>query len=133
MFNRVVHFEIHAANTEKIAKFYSDVFQWEIKKWENPNMEYWMIMTAPEGSKEPGINGGIVGRQGAAPKGGEPVTSFVSTIQVENVDEHITKVIAAGGKVTVPKMAIPGLAWLAYCTDPEGNIFGLYEENSDAE
>ncbi len=141
--NRVIHFEIHAADTAKVAEFYKSIFGWEVRKWDPPTpkatdgqaipiMDYWIVMTAPDGSKEPGINGGIVGRKGPNPKGGEPVTSFVCTIGVPSVDEYIKKIQAAGGKIALPKMAIPGLAWLAYCTDIEGNIFGIYADDKNA-
>jgi uncharacterized protein len=130
--NRVIHFEIHAADTAKTASFYRDTFGWEIRKWENPNVDYWIVMTAPEGSKEPGIDGGITGRMGLPPKGGEPVNAFVCTIHVPKVDEWIAKVIKAGGTLALPKMPIPGLAWLAYCKDIEGNIFGMFEDDKNA-
>ncbi len=136
--NRVIHFEIQAADPERLGKFYHDVFAWEIKEWKMPGVEvaeenrYWGVTTAPEGSKEPGINGGIVRRKGAMPQGGEPVTSFVCTIDVPSVDEYIKKIESAGGKVVVPKMPIPGLAWLAYCQDPEGNLFSIYEDDKNA-
>ena len=130
--NRVIHFEIHAADTAKMAEFYKSVFGWEVRKWDNPAMDYWIVMTAPDGATEPGINGGIVGRKGTAPKRGEPVSSFVCTIGVPSVDEYIKKIEAAGGKIALPKMAIPGLAWLAYCTDIEGNIFGIFEDDKNA-
>jgi hypothetical protein len=130
--NRVVHFEIHARDTARLAAFYRHVFDWEVRRWDNPGVDYWIVMTAPDGSKEPGINGGIVGRRDPAPTGGEPVTSFVCTISVPSVDEYLKKIVAAGGKNVVPKMAIPGLAWLAYCTDIEGNIFGIYEDDKSA-
>jgi uncharacterized protein len=130
--NRVIHFEIHASDTAKMAEFYTAVFGWECRKWDNPVMDYWIVMTAPDGSSEPGINGGITGRKGPAPAGGEPVDAFVCTIGVPNVDEYIKKVVEAGGKNVVPKAAIPGLAWLAYCTDIEGNIFGIYEDDKNA-
>jgi predicted enzyme related to lactoylglutathione lyase len=29
-------------------------------------------------------------------------------------------------------MAIKGVGWVAYCTDPGGNIFGVYREDSGA-
>ena len=137
MTNRVIHFEVHAVDPEKMAKFYTDVFGWEIKEWKMspgilPENRYWFILTAPEGSKELGMNGGMVIRKGAAPKGGEPVSSYVCTLSVENVDEYIKKIEMAGGRNVVPKMAIPGMAWLAYCTDPEGNIFGIFQEDSTA-
>jgi uncharacterized protein len=130
--NRVIHFEIHAADTAKMAEFYRKVFGWEIRKWDNPMVDYWIVMTAPDGSKEPGIDGGIVKRMGPIPKGGEPMSSFVCTIHVPSVDEFIKKIEANGGKLVVPKMAIPALAWLAYCKDIEGNVFGIYEDDKTA-
>jgi len=30
--NRIAHFEIHADDPERAAKFYSEVFGWEVKK-----------------------------------------------------------------------------------------------------
>jgi uncharacterized protein len=130
--NRVIHFEIHATNSEKLAAFYRDVFGWDIRRWDNPDVDYWMVMTAPEGSKEPGIDGGIVRRQGPSPKGGEPVSSFVCTIHVPSVDEYIKKIESFGGTLALPKMPIPGMAWLAYCKDIDGNLFGLYEDDTNA-
>ena len=132
MNNRVIHFEIHATDTAKMAEFYKTVFGWEVRRWETPAFDYWIVMTAPDGNKEPGINGGIVGRRGGAPSGGEPATAFVCTINVPGVDEYIKKIEVAGGKNVLAKMAIPGLAWLAYCTDIEGNIFGIYEDDKNA-
>ena len=130
--NRVIHFEIHAKDSAKLAAFYRDVFGWQIKKWVNPHYDYWIIMTAQEGSKEPGINGGIVGRRGKLPQGNEPVTSFVSTIHVPDIDKFIKKIEEKGGQNVVPKMAITGLAWIAYCKDIEGNIFGIYQDDKKA-
>lgn len=135
--NRVVHFEIQATDTERLANFYRDVFGWEIRKWENPSFDYWMVMTGPdikesEVAGSPGINGGIVARKGPAPNGNEPLTSFVCTIHVPSVDDYVKKVEAAGGGLALAKMAIPGLAWLAYCKDIDGNVFGLYEDDKNA-
>ena len=132
MNNRVIHFEVHAADTAKIAAWYHDIFGWEVRRWENPNVDYWIVMTAPDGSKEPGIDGGITKRMGLPPKGGEPVSSFVCTIHLPSVDTWLAKIQQAGGSVALPKMPIPGLAWLAYCKDPEGNIFGIYEDDKNA-
>ncbi|MGZ5191612.1 MAG: VOC family protein, partial [Flavisolibacter sp.] len=117
--NRVIHFEIHAAIPESLGKFYTNVFGWEIKEWIIPGVQdenrYFGVLTAPEESKEPGINGGMVFRKGPLPKGGEPVTAFICTIQVSSVYEYIKKITEAGGSVDLPKMPISGLAWLAYC------------------
>ncbi|MFA6254292.1 MAG: VOC family protein [Candidatus Paceibacterota bacterium] len=68
MNNRVIHFEIHARDPVKMAKFYENVFGWEIKEWTPPDgvklkdeNRYWGIMTAPMDSKEMGIDGNIFG------------------------------------------------------------------------
>ncbi len=136
--NRVVHFEIHAVDPNRLAKFYKDVFDWEIKEWSMPGIKlkdenrYWGVMTAPLDSKEPGINGGIVIRKGPMPKSAEPVSSFVCTIGVSSVDKYLKIIKEKGGTVALPKMAVPKTAWLAYCKDPEGNIFGIYEDDKNA-
>jgi hypothetical protein len=60
---------------------------------------------------------------------GQPI---VNTIDVPSVDDYAQKVEAHGGKVVVPKMAIPGVGWLAYFADPEGNITGIYTQDPSA-
>lgn len=136
MNTRVIHFEIHAIDPEKLGKFYTDIFGWEIKEWKMPGVKdenrYWNVMTAPEGSKEPGINGGIIFRKTPPPKGNEPVSSYICTIHVPSVAEWLKKIEIAGGAVALPKMPIAGMAWLAYAKDPEGNIFGIYEDDPSA-
>jgi len=74
----------------------------------------------------------MVIRQGPLPGDSEPVTSFVCTIDVDNIDEFIEKIRSAGGKNVLGKMPITGIAWLAYCKDPEGNIFGIYQDDKNA-
>lgn len=146
MANRVVHFEIHAEDPERAAAFYKAVFGWEITKWLNPPgspdrsgdvgdspaMEYWMIMTAPKDSTEPGINGGLMRRRGTAPVEGQAVNAFVSTMDVASYDETHEKILKAGGTMAVPKAALPGMAWLGYYKDTEGNIFGIYQTDPNA-
>lgn len=132
MNNRPTHFEIHADEPERAAKFYTEVFGWAITKWDSPTVEYWMVMTAPQGSTDPGINGGLLRRHGAGPKGGEPVNAYVVTVQVEDYDATHTKIMAAGGTVALPKMALAGMAWQGYYKDTEGNIFGLHQTDPNA-
>src|SRR5262245_60537124 len=119
---RVVHFEIHAAEPEKAIAFYGSVFGWQFTKWEGGGWDYWLITTGPEGTQ--GINGGLVRRRGPAPTEGQAVNAFVCTTYVASVDEAVDKVTAAGGVIALPKMAVPGVGWLAYAIDPAGNLFG---------
>ncbi len=129
--NSIMHFEIHASDPEKLADFYRSVFGWEIKKWEGGSMEYWMVMTAAKEAPN-AINGGLMRRKGAAPKGGEPVNAFVCTLVVNDLDGLMKKAEAAGATMAVPKAAIPGMAWQAYMKDLDGNIFGLHQPDKNA-
>ena len=124
---RVVHFEIHAADPERGVKFYEKVFGWKFQKWEGP-MDYWLITTGPD--SEPGINGGLLPRRGEID--GQAVIAYVCTIGVDDLDATAATVEANGGTVAVPKMPIPGMGWLAYYKDTEGNIFGMMQPDEGA-
>src|SRR5262249_49604966 len=119
---RVIHFEIPVENPEKSIPFYSDLFGWKIDKWGGPGMDYWLITTGPK--QEEGINGGMMKRNP-----GQPVAN---TIQVDSVDEMCRKIEAKGGVICVPKMVIPGVGYLAYFQDPDGNIFGIMHPDLNA-
>jgi predicted enzyme related to lactoylglutathione lyase len=126
---RVVHFEIHAENPERAIAFYQGIFDWSFQKWAGP-MDYWLIGTGDE--KERGINGGMVRRMGPSPVEMQAVNAYCCTVQVPAIDEYIGKIIAAGGPIVVPKMPIPGIGWLAYFKDTEGNIVGVMQPDAAA-
>jgi predicted enzyme related to lactoylglutathione lyase len=111
---RVVHFEIPADEPERAARFYEQVFGWKVEKWDGP-IDYWLVTT---GEDAPGIDGAIARR-------GEGITA--NMIDVASVDAYVTRVVAAGGRVVVPKHEVPGVGYLAYCADTEGNVFGIME------
>lgn len=128
MKNRVVHFEIYADDVERAKKFYADVFGWEFTDWSGvTGTPYWGVMTAPTGSTEPGINGGLMKRQGPQVSPDIAVIGYVCTVQVEDIDEIISKVENAGGVVSMPKYALGDMAVQAYYKDTEGNVFGIHQ------
>lgn len=128
---RVVHFEIHCDNPERAAAFYTQVFGWDIKKWDSPTMEYWMVMTGPKEDTS-GISGGLMKRPAGSPVDGQAMNAFVCTVDVPSVDEYLQKIQSAGGSIAMPKFALPGMAWLAYAKDTEGNTFGIFQEDKNA-
>lgn len=127
--SRVIHFEIHADNPERAIKFYTEMFAWQIQKWEGP-MPYWLVTTGP--SDQPGINGGLMKRMGPPPGEGQAVNAYVCTVNVANLDAALAKLAKAGGTIALPKMPVPGIGWLAYGKDTEGNIFGMMQNDPAA-
>jgi predicted enzyme related to lactoylglutathione lyase len=125
---RVVHFEIHAADPDRAVNFYTTLFGWSFQKWEGP-MDYWLVTTGP--NEQPGINGGLVRRQGEID--GQAVIAYVCTVDVENLDASVQTALDNGGQIALPKMPIPGMGWLAYCKDTEGNIFGMMQGDPNAQ
>lgn len=120
--NRVVHFEMSVDDPNRAVDFYEKVFGWKSNKWEGPEA-YWLITTGAD--DEPGINGGFMKRR-------EDMPQTFNTIGVESVDESLEKVTANGGTVVMPKFAIPGVGYQAYCKDTEGNIFGIHQMDTAA-
>jgi predicted enzyme related to lactoylglutathione lyase len=121
---RPIHFEIPAENPERLMAFYQTVLGWTFQKWEGGGMPYWMITTGAD--SEPGINGGLMPRQNAQ----QPC---VNTVGVANLDETLAAAVANGAQVALPRMAVPGVGWLAYILDPEGHLLGMMQMDSAAQ
>jgi len=120
---RPIHFEIHAADPARAIRFYGELFGWTFTAWGDRG--FWLVKTGE--APEPGIDGGLVQRRGAPPTEAQAVNAFPCTIGVNNVDETLARALVLGALVAVPKVAIPGVGWLAYAKDTEGNIFGLHQ------
>ena len=58
--------------------------------------------------------------------------TIYNTIDVPSVDKFLKKIVEAGGKAVQKKTAVPGVGYIAYCADTEGNIFGIMEEDTSA-
>ena len=126
---RVIHFEIHATNPLELIPFYESLFGWTLTRF-IPEVEYWTIVTGTD--DQPGINGGLVKRQGPAPVEMQSVSGSVCTVQVDSVDSILAKNAELGGSVALPKMPIPGIGWLAYIKDLDGNILGIMNPDPTA-
>jgi uncharacterized protein len=127
----IIHFEIPAKNVQALKNFYEAVLGWKIIKTPLSGMDYWIIQTVPTDDKgmlqRPGVNGELYPRTPDMPS-----ATQVNYISVENIDEYITKVTAAGGKIVVPKQQVPTVGSIAIAVDPEGNAFGLIQPDMQA-
>ena len=119
--HRVVHFEINAKDPDRASDFYRKVFGWKIDKWDGPQ-DYWLASTGE--SSEPGIDGAIMSSENTPP--------VVNTIDVESAEEYADKAIEAGGEIAWEVASVPGVGYLAYCADTEGNVFGVMESDEKA-
>jgi predicted enzyme related to lactoylglutathione lyase len=126
----IVHFELPADDPEKLSKFYTDLFGWNITKYPMGDFNYWSVASGPTDQQgmpqEPGfINGGITKRMA-------PDQRTVNYTNVESVDDYVKKATGLGAKVVVEKMPVPGMGWFAQLFDPEGNVFGVWQNDPSA-
>ena len=116
---KVVHFEINTDDPLRAKKFYEDVFNWKIEKWEGP-MEYWTIEAGNE--DEEGIDGGLQKRE-------QPEDQIFNYIKVSSVDDFSKKIEESGGTLESPKIAVPGVGYFYMFKDTEGNKLGIMQED----
>ncbi|MEI2718286.1 MAG: VOC family protein [Candidatus Nanopelagicales bacterium] len=129
--SRVVHFEIQADDLERAKQFYAEVFGWKYQDFGAfTGSPYWGVVTGPD--DQMGIDGGLLQRPAPAADPGQGVTAFVCTVGVEDFDDTAAKILAAGGRVALPKTALTGMAWQGYFLDTEGNTFGVHQPDPHA-
>lgn len=119
---RPIHLEIPADNPDRAVKFYETTFGWKFQLWAGPQ-KYWLFESGDE--KTPGINGGLLERN-------PMMAGPVATLDVASVDEASAAVQKNGGTIVAPKFPVPGIGWLAYFKDPEGNVFGMMQADQAA-
>jgi len=124
----IVYFQIPSDDIERSKKFYNQLFGWKIDKSPESNtpkgMENWTVTTTDHNGKE-ALGGGMSKRQ-------MPQQQITNFIDVKSVDEYSSKAERLGGKVVVPKTAVPGMGYYAVCVDTENNSFGIFESNENA-
>jgi len=118
----LVWFEVPADDTGRAKKFYGELFGWKFDAMPGP-IDYWHMDT---GGPDASPDGGLMKRQNPGQKG---ITNY---ILVESVDEAITKVQKLGGQVCMPKTAVPNMGFFGICQDTEGNMFGVWQQDSNA-
>lgn len=128
--NPVAHFEIYGDNPEKLAGFYEKVFGWEITAM--PQMEYWLIKTVPTDAKgaptQPGgINGGLMKRPMPDAR------AWCNYVTVKSLEESLKQATSHGAQILRPKSAVPKMGWFALVADPEMNVFGIWQDDANAE
>jgi uncharacterized protein len=117
----IVWFEIPADDTARAKKFYGGLFGWKIKAF--PGMSDYLHIDT--GGADASPDGAVMARQ-------QPQQSITNYIMVPSVDKFSAKVEKLGGKICVPKRAVPQMGYFAVCLDTENNQFALWERNENA-
>jgi len=123
--NPVVHFELPADDTKRMAAFYARVFGWQAN-FLGPEMGHYVTVSTSETDennmvKTPGaINGGLY------PKNEEMGAVYPSlVIAVDDITESARQVVEAGGKLLGEPTDIPGIGkWVSF-EDTEGNRLSI--------
>ena len=56
---------------------------------------------------------------------------IVNYVNVEAIEPVAEAAVEHGGNVLVPKVEVPGKGWFSMLQDPEGNVFGIWQQNHD--
>lgn len=123
--NPVVHFEMPAIDRKRMSDFYTKAFGWKTQQY-GPEMGNYVVVSTAEtdanGRPKQGINGGFYDRTD------DPVSHAPSiVIGVENIQEHMKHVIAAGGTIIGEPMEIPGVGMWVSFKDTEGNRVSMLQ------
>ena len=125
--NPVVHFEMPYGDPDRMAKFYTNAFGWQMQKLGKEMGDYVTATTTETDEnrmiKRPGaINGGFFPK-----KPDWPAQYPLVVIAVDDMREAMKKVADAGGKVLGEPMEIPGIGHYVSFTDSEGNRVSMLQ------
>lgn len=130
--NPVVHFEMPAKDSKRMADFYTKAFGWEAQIL-GPEMGNYVVVKTTETDEKgfpnkPGIiNGGFYTKT-------QDDQHPRVVIAVDDITEAMKRVKSSGGKITggskpgVPD-EIPGIGLYITFTDSEGNMVGMLQPN----
>jgi uncharacterized protein len=120
---QAVRLRIFARDPDRARAFYAQVFGWSLP--DDGQRRCWVITSGDDprlGTDGPGAIG--------ADHDGEV---FMPTIHVADVAAAAAAAaVATGGEVLVPRLPLPGVGWLVYLADTEGNVIGIMQDDSRA-
>ena len=123
----VVHFEMPAKDTKRMADFYTTVFGWQAQVMGADMGNYVTVATTETDEnrrpKNPGaINGGFY------PVTNEMPPQYPSVvIAVDDIRESMKKIAAGGGKLLGEPTDIPGVGTYISFVDTEGNRVSILQ------
>ena len=117
----IVWFNIPADDLKRAQTFYKSLFGWKISPFHGMKD----FMEIDTGGADASPNGGLTERHAKD----ETVLNYIG---VDSVDKFSAKIAKLGGKICMPKTAVPNMGYFAVCQDTENNGFGLWESDKNA-
>ena len=124
----VAHFAINADDLPRARRFYQNVFGWKFQAWGPPG--FYMIEMG-EANPVPLFRGSLQQRRELVP--GVRMTGFECTISVPDIQAAAAGIESNGGTIVMPVCTLAGIGRLLFFRDPEGNLAGAMEYDSQAE
>jgi uncharacterized protein len=118
--SKVVHTELITNDPKATADFVDKMFGWQVKKWGDDNMTYY-VWNYP-GEQMGG--GGIAGLSDQLPQKGPHISIY---IDVDNIAAAIKKAKSLGATQMIGETAIgDGMGYFAMISAPGGCVLGLW-------
>lgn len=120
MKNAINWFEIPVLNYERAKKFYAEILNGEITDMPMDNMKYGIL---PYDMENQGVGGAIIEFELSKP------SEDGSTVYLnggEDLSVPLSKVVALGGSIVMPKTEIGENGFIAQFMDTEGNRVALH-------
>jgi uncharacterized protein len=112
--------ELLAADWEKALAFYGELFGWQKADAHVGSMGAYQQFSA--GAE---TIGGMYTKPSTL-----PVAFWLYYFNISDIETAAKRVEAGGGQILYGPTAVPGGAWIAHCTDPQGAIFALLDRRS---
>ncbi|MBS1530612.1 MAG: VOC family protein [Bacteroidetes bacterium] len=117
-------FEISVSDIARAKKFYETVFSIQMEEMDMMGMKMAMFPYEPTGGK---LSGALVQSEMHKPSADGVKVYFNGG---PDLNDALSKVEAAGGKITMPKGKISDeIGYMAFFIDSEGNAVALHSQN----
>ena len=126
--SQVAHFAINADDVDRALRFYEKVFGWKFQAYGPPGF----YMVDERSAQTPVRLRGSLQKRREIVKG-VPMRGFECTIAVDDIEATAAALEQNGAKIVMPICTLPGVGRLLFFQDPEGNLAGAMQYDTEAE
>ena len=118
MAGQMVHFEVPTGDTARSREFWGSLFGWQFQAYEGSPTEYHMTQLSDQ-------QGGAIAEASGDRRG------ILLYVDVDDIQASTGRVRELGGEAA-DAAPVPGMGWFTACKDPDGNDFGLWQNDPEA-